>query len=364
MSKIISIGTAQPKYRYQQNEILDFMKELYHFSENDSKRLSILYQRSGIVERYSAIEDYKLPLGSRTFYENTLDMEPFPSLEKRMQKYFEAAPELAIKAIENCIATKILPAEITHLITVSCTGMAAPGLDIMLVKQMGLNTDIHRTSVNFMGCYAAVHGLKIAHQIAETDRKANVVVVCIELCSLHFQKENNMENIASNLLFADGAAAVLISSNDSKESGLIINNFYSLLLLEGEADMAWHLSSKGFLMTLSAYIPKLIESGIATLVEKVVTKMGLSKAEIDHWAIHPGGRKILEVAQKELELEQGALDSSFSVLKHFGNMSSPTILYVIKDIWENKMKVNEEKMLGIAFGPGLTMETVLLSSSF
>jgi predicted naringenin-chalcone synthase len=363
MSKIISIGTAQPKYRYQQNEILDFMNELYQFSEIDAKRLSILYERSGIAERYSAIEDYKLPIGARTFYENSIDMEPFPNLDKRMQKYFEAAPQLAIDAIQNCISTKISLNEITHLITVSCTGMAAPGLDIMLVKQMGLNTDIHRTSVNFMGCYAAVHGLKIAHQIAETDHKANVVVVCIELCSLHFQKENNMENIASNLLFADGAAAVLISSNHHQEHGLIIKNFYSLLLLEGESDMAWHLSSKGFLMTLSAYIPKLIESGIATLVEKVVNKMGVSKTEIDHWAIHPGGRKILEVAQKELELEQGALDSSYAVLKHFGNMSSPTILYVIKNIWENKVKSNDEKILGIAFGPGLTMETVLLSTS-
>lgn len=171
-----------------------------------------------------------------------------------------------------------------------------------------------------------------------------------------------MENIASNLLFSDGAAAVLVTSNKNKAKGLVMKGFNSMLKLDGEADMAWHLSSKGFLMTLSAFIPKLIESGIANLVNLVVEKLGISKSEINHWAIHPGGRKILEVAQKELLLEQGALESSYSILKQYGNMSSPTILYVLKDIWDKKVQKPGEMIFGLAFGPGLTMETVLLSS--
>lgn len=363
MSKIIAIATVQPRFHYQQEEILNFMEKLYQPNEADSRKLSLLYHKSGIEERYAAIEDYKLPIGERKFYANTPDMEPFPDLDQRMQKYFEVAPAMAQEAVEKCIADIIAPTEITHLITVSCTGMAAPGLDIMLVKNMKLNSDIQRTSVNFMGCYAAVHGLKMAHQIVASQPQAKVVVVCVELCSLHFQKENTMENLASNLLFSDGAAAVLVVSNDTQRKGLVMESFYSLVQLDGEADMAWHLSSKGFLMTLSAYIPKLIESGIADLVHRVVNKLGILKTDITHWAIHPGGRKILEVAQKELELDSEALDCSYMVLKKYGNMSSPTILYVLKAIWEQKIKHSNEKILGIAFGPGLTMETVLLSSS-
>ncbi len=362
MSKIISIATAQPQFHYRQDEILNFMKELYSPTEDETRKLSLLYDRSGIEERYSVLEDYRLASGQRSFYANTEDMEPFPNLEQRMQKYFDTAPTLAQEVIEKCIASFIKPNQITHLITVSCTGMAAPGLDILLVKNMSLNHDIQRTSVNFMGCYAALHGLKIAHQIAETEPDAYVVVVCVELCSLHFQKENTMENIASNLLFSDGAAAVLVTSNKNKAKGLVMKGFNSMLKLDGEADMAWHLSSKGFLMTLSAFIPKLIESGIANLVNLVVEKLGISKSEINHWAIHPGGRKILEVAQKELLLEQGALESSYSILKQYGNMSSPTILYVLKDIWDKKVQKPGEMIFGLAFGPGLTMETVLLSS--
>lgn len=359
MSKICAIGISQPEFCYKQEEILDFMNQLYSLNEIEAKRLSLLYTRSGIAKRYSPIEDYKLPLGQRKFYENTLDMEPFPSIEKRMEKYFEYAPDLAIKAIENCIENKIDKEEITHLITVSCTGMAAPGIDIVLVKKMKLPTDIQRTSVNFMGCYAAIHGLKIAHQIVESNANAKVVVVCVELCSLHFQKENNMENIAANLLFADGAAAILMTSDNNDDKGMVVEDFHSLIALEGESAMAWHLSSKGFLMTLSAYIPKLIESGISELVRKVLDKAKISKSEIDHWAVHPGGRKILEVAKAELGLDENALESSYKVLREYGNMSSPTILYVLKDIWENKVKYTNEKIFGIAFGPGLTMETVL-----
>ncbi len=181
MSKIISISTAEPPYHYQQAEILDFMKALYQSTGEDERKLSVLYERSGIAERYSALEDYKLPAGKRTFYANTANLEPFPTLESRMKKYFEIAPALAKKAIEKCIKGFLKPEEITHLITVSCTGMAAPGLDILLVKEMALNTDIERTSINFMGCYAAIHGLKMANHICEADKNAKVIVVCVEL---------------------------------------------------------------------------------------------------------------------------------------------------------------------------------------
>ena len=203
MSFITSIATAVPSYKYQQSELLTFMQNLYDVDENDARKLKLLYDRSGIQSRYSVIEDYGLPIDKRSFFPQTRNLEPFPSLEKRMEVFLKESPKLSIKAIEKCINGKMKPTELTHLITVSCTGLSAPGLDIQLVQELSLNPNIERTSVNFMGCYAAIHGLKLADYICKSDVNAKVLVVCVELCTLHFQKENDMDNITSNLLFGD-----------------------------------------------------------------------------------------------------------------------------------------------------------------
>jgi predicted naringenin-chalcone synthase len=359
MSFIIASGTALPSYKYSQLQLAQFMTDLHGLEAEEKRKLEILYERSGIKSRYSVLKDFGLNINERTFFPNTRNLEPFPSLEQRMDVFLKEAHLLAKQAIDEAIKGNCSVKEITHLITVSCTGLSAPGLDIQLVQSMNFSSDIERTSVNFMGCYAAIHALKMADYICKSNSNAKVLVVCVELCTLHFQKTQDKDNIAANLLFADGAAAVLIQSIN--KNGLKIEGFSSELALEGKADMAWHLSSKGFLMTLSAYIPQLIEKGFEPLVNKALQKLQLQKSNIDYWAIHPGGRKILEVIQQDLKLNNKQIEDSFHVLSQYGNMSSPTVLFVLKEIIQ-KIKP-EERIFSAAFGPGLTIETMSLIRS-
>src|SRR5665213_217407 len=235
------------------------MQQVYALNEVEKRKLKFLYHQSGIDARYSVLPDYSLQANEWQFYPATENLEPFPNLELRMEWFNKTAPALSVSAIEKCIADKITKEEITHLITVSCTGMSAPGLDLQIMESMNLPANIFRTSVNFMGCYAAIHGLKLADAFCEKDKNAKVLVVCTELCTLHFQKANTMDNIASSLLFGDGSAAVLVTHDNCKETGLHIHNFYSEVSFKGKKDMSWQLSNTGFLMTLSGYVPDLIE---------------------------------------------------------------------------------------------------------
>ena len=339
------------------------MQNVYAMNEVDKRKLKFLYNQSAIETRYSVLPDYSLNATEWEFYPATENLEPFPNLELRMKWFNKTAPALTVDAIENCIENKIAKEEITHLITVSCTGLSAPGLDLQVVESMNLSPDIFRTSVNFMGCYAAIHGLKLADVFCKQDKNAKVLVVCTELCTLHFQKENTMDNIASSLLFGDGSAAVLVTHNDANEHGLRINNFYSEIAFKGKEDMSWQLSSSGFLMTLSGYVPDLIEEDFNKLLTNALKNAGRNIEDISHWCMHPGGKRILNAIEKSISIRPNDLKHSYSVLKNYGNMSSPTILFVLKEILDS-IKNNKEKkanIFGAAFGPGLTLETFILS---
>jgi predicted naringenin-chalcone synthase len=331
------------------------MQTIYASTETDKRKLRFLYQQSGIKQRYSVIADYSRLIEDWKFYPQTENLEPFPSLEQRMMIYNKQAPLLSVDAIRSCLNHDHDSKKITHLITVSCTGMSAPGLDLQIVELMDLEKNIFRTSVNFMGCYAAIHALKIADAICQTDPQALALIVCTELCTLHFQREATSDNITSSLLFGDGAAAVLISSNEYEHEGLFLDNFYSEIIPKGKRDMAWELSSHGFLMTLSGYIPDLIEEDFAKIVDRSLKKEAISKDEISHWCIHPGGKRILEAIHKSLEFRNGQLAASYKVLNEFGNLSSASILFVLKEMLHSKKEI--KKLFGAAFGPGLTVET-------
>ena len=227
------------------------MQTIYAANETDKRKLRFLYQQSSIKQRYSVIADYSRPIEDWKFYPQTENLEPFPSLEQRMTIYNKQAPLLSVDAIRDCLNHVHDPKKITHLVTVSCTGMSAPGLDLQILELMDLEKNISRTSINFMGCYAAIHAIKIADAICKADNEAQVLIVCTELCTLHFQREATLDNITSSLLFGDGSAAILLSGNDNKHEGLYIDNFYSEVIPKGKRDMAWELSSNGFLMTLS-----------------------------------------------------------------------------------------------------------------
>lgn len=359
MSKIVSISTGVPEFKHQQDDILAFADTIHSTNETESRKLKFLYHQSGIQTRYSVIPDYNTAAYDRQFYPHTKDLEPFPNLELRMQWYDQHAGALSAKTIMDCIDGKIRVDDITHLITVSCTGMSAPGIDLEIIQTLNLSSNIFRTSVNFMGCYAAIHALKIADAICTADPDANVVIVCTELCTLHFQKENSIDNITATLLFADGCAAVLVQHQQTDLKGLQLKSFYSDISFRGKKDMSWQLSSKGFLMTLSGYVPELVREDFNQLVNKALDKSGTKKEAIDYWCIHPGGKKILQCITQSLQLKEDDLAFSYQVLKDYGNMSSPTILFVLQKILDDVQSKNKQHqtIFGAAFGPGLTMET-------
>jgi predicted naringenin-chalcone synthase len=336
------------------------MQRVYALSENDKRKLKFLYRQGGIDTRYSVIPDYSLSPGEWQFYSPSENLEPFPKLEKRMHWYQQYAAALSVNAIEKCIE-KAKGHTITHLITVSCTGMSAPGLDLELLELLELPATTFRTSVNFMGCYAAIHALKIADAFCKADESANVLIVCTELCTLHFQKEHTVDNMTSSMLFADGAAAVLVTGNKDAD-GLAIDSFYSMVSLKGKKDMAWELSSKGFLMTLSSYVPDVIEENFDSMVQSALSTANIQKQDITHWCIHPGGKKILEAVHNSLGFTNGQLQPCYDVLREYGNMSSPTVLFVLENIMNSLVKKEKSRIFGAAFGPGLTMETFILSA--
>jgi predicted naringenin-chalcone synthase len=360
LSKIISIGTALPAYKHRQQDIHKFMEMVFAMDNTENRKLKFLYQHSGIEHRYSTIADYSREIKDWKFYPQTENLEPFPSLEHRIALFDKYAGPLSVAAIRKCINGFMHGHEITHLITVSCTGMSAPGLDLQVMEIMDLPKNIYRTSVNFMGCYAAIHALKMADAICKNEKDAKVIIVCTELCTLHFQKEATMDNIASSLLFGDGASAVLITNDHDYENGLRLDHFYSEVITKGKKDMAWELSSSGFLMTLSGYVPELLEEDFSPLVTRALEKAGIEKKEITHWCIHPGGKRILDAIHHSLELKNGQLSHCYDVLKDFGNMSSATILFVLKKIMETSL-LKDQKVFTAAFGPGLTMETFVAS---
>ncbi len=361
MSKIVSIATEVPAFRHNQDDILEFADTIYCNDTSESRKMKYLYRHSGIKTRYSVMPDYSVAATGRQFYAKTANLEPFPNMEKRMEWYAANASLLSIKTIQKCIAGKISKNEITHLITVSCTGMSAPGLDLEIMEGMQLPRDIFRTSVNFMGCYAAIHAIKLADAICKSPVKANIVIVCTEFCTLHFQKENSIDNITSTLLFGDGCAAILMQQNETALPGIKLQNFFSDVAFKGKNDMSWKLSSTGFLMTISGYVPDLVKEDFDGLVNKALDNAAVNKNEITHWCIHPGGKKILEAIERSISLPTESLRNAYDVLNDYGNMSSPTILFVLQKIFDElQQKVqNKATIFGAAFGPGLTMETFI-----
>ena len=330
------------------------MLEQYDLSDGDVDRVTRLYERSEIDFRYSAIEDFSLPSQQWTLLEKGATV----SLEKRMAYFFKIAPELCATAVKECIPDESEWQQLTHLITVSCTGLSAPGLDIQLIQRLGLPTTIQRSSINFMGCYAGIHALKQADSICKAQPDARVLIVDVELCTLHFQTPFTMDNVAASLLFADGAAAALVSN----QPGLYaMEDYYSELALSGYSDMSWQLSSEGFLMTLSGYVPGIIAANIEPMLQHSLKQMSLRREDIQHWAIHPGGKKIVHEIAKALQLTEEDTAISRAVLRNYGNMSSVTIFYVLKQLRATIQHAGEH-IYGVAFGPGLTIESLFLRS--
>lgn len=331
-------------------------------TKEQSRLLKTIFKASGIEHRYSVLEDYGRD-NSFEFFSNTEDLEPFPSTRKRLNAFRENVVDLSSAAVNNMLLS--VPSfdirSVTHLIAVCCTGMYAPGLDIDLVKRFNLSPSVRRTAINFMGCYAAFNAIKVADAFCASEKNAKVLIVCAELCSLHFQKEPTDDNFLANALFADGAAAMLIESETIQKVKLTPECFHSIVTPESDEEMAWTIGDLGFEMRLSTYVPGIIKSGIGQLTDALLEKVSKRIDDIRYFAIHPGGKKILENIESALGIPKEKNRAAYCVLKNYGNMSSPTVLFVLKAIWDRLHdEDHEEHILSFAFGPGLTMESMVL----
>ncbi len=358
---IHSIATVVPPFVSTQLQIADFMIRNLGLNKEEQHRLRLLYRASGINQRYSVLEDFSKNLNGKSFFKEG----DFPSAKPRMQLYEEKALGLALGASQQALNdAETDPSKITHLITVSCTGMYAPGLDIELIQKLNLATTTRRTSINFMGCYASFNALKVAADIIESDPQAIVLVVSVELCSIHLQDAKDDDNLLSNALFGDGAASVIIKGY-SKAGSLELLKFHSDLALQGKTDMGWFIGDNGFEMKISVKVPTIIEEGIGELTKRLLEQNKLDLQAIDYYAIHPGGKKILQVIEQELGISKEQNSCAHDILRNFGNMSSPTVLFILQKILKGLTQEDENKhILSFAFGPGLTLESALLKIHF
>jgi alpha-pyrone synthase len=362
MNYITAIGTANPQNKHNQSDIAEFMVRAMQLNDPEARKLRALYRATGIESRYSVLEDY----GKKQdfdFYSNDENLEPFPSTKKRLHLYRTHSLKLSLDSIHACLDKHpdFKLSSITHLVVVSCTGMYAPGLDIDIVKALGLPLHIQRLCINFMGCYAAFNALKLADSFCRADVASRVLVVCTELCSIHFQKENTEDNMLSGALFSDGSAALLVESTPRKGLNLGLENFYCGLAPEGEHEMTWTVGDLGFEMKLSSYVPQVIRKGIKQLTTSLLEGISREFSDVSYFAIHPGGKKILEAVEGELGLSKAQNLLAYEVLRNYGNMSSPTVLFVIQELCRKLNGVDGGKrILSFAFGPGLTLESMLL----
>ena len=242
--------------------------------------------------------------------------------------------------------------------------MYAPGMDIEIVHRLKLKSSINRTAINFMGCYGAFNAIKVADAICKSESDAVVLIVCVEICTIHFQKNMDLDNIIANSIFADGAAAALIQSTPEHKKYFTLESFYNDLLPQTNEEMTWHIGDNGFDIVLSTYVPDIIQGGIAAFIYKLLNRNDLTFADIDFFAIHPGGLKILEACETALNISKDDNKYSYQTLRHYGNMSSAyTILFVLKAIWDDINDQDHQKnIFSAAFGPGLTLESMMLKT--
>ncbi len=364
---IWSIGTSVPESRYSQEQALEFMKTIPSYEDSDRSFLERVYPASAIDTRHSVIADWSKDPSEFTFFARNCDMSPEPGLRRRNELFAEHSPAIAERAAREAIEAidGIAMEDITHVVTVSCTGFTAPGLDYQLIRRLGLERSVHRFHVGFMGCYAVFPALKLAESVVRNDPDATVLVVALELCTLHFQFKRERETMVANSLFADGCAACVVASEARYDArgAYAIEAFASRLIDDSESDMAWSVGEVAFDMRLSAYVPKIVEKNIPAIVDTLCSTAGVERTAIDRWAIHPGGRAVLDRVARGLDLDQKALAPSFDILRRFGNMSSPTILFVLKRLLEDETRRPDcgKTVFSAAFGPGLTVESALLT---
>jgi predicted naringenin-chalcone synthase len=354
---ISGIGTALPTHRISQDDAAQIAKT-YSCETAAQERLFVtLYRRAGVKGRGSVVLDRSEGLleSRQSFYTGEA-----PTTLARMRKYEAEAGPLAVTAATSALRDAgVEPDRVTHLVTVSCSGFHAPGFDISLVKQLPLSNQVARTHLGFMGCHGALNALRVAQAFLDADRSACVLLCALELCSLHHQYGWDADKVVSNALFADGAAAVVAFS----AGGTAVRRYQfiasgSKVIDDSEDAMSWRIGDHGFEMTLSPRVPELICQHLKPWLEDWLAGHDLNPATIGSWAVHPGGPRILSAVCEAVGLDPAVLDTSQQVLADHGNMSSPTILFILDRLSRTSGSI---PCVALAFGPGLTVEAALLT---
>lgn len=357
--RILAIGTAVPRARLLQPSTRDFFATQPGVSRLTARLIGAAFDSSAIDTRYSVIGGFGE--GENLFTEDGATLRA-PSTGERNLLYRQEAPVLSSAAAREALDRSGYAAdEVTHVVTASCTGFFAPGPDYLLVRQLGLPTTVERTHIGFMGCAAAFPALRAAARICDAQPGSVVLVVCTELCSLHIRSSRDPEQIVASAVFGDGAgAAIVASAPPRREASLEVGAFSTALTSEGEEDMDWTIGDHGFEMRLTANVPRIIGREIAGVVNAVLDAGSDPRTEVDAWAVHPGGRSVLDRVQDGVGLPDAAMAYSRSVLRDYGNMSSATILFILQRILGDAALPDGARILGLCFGPGLTVETVRL----
>lgn len=358
------IDTILPAFSFTQEEASRKMQE-WARDERERRLVRAIYRNSGIERRYTVVGNYDGNGPGRFFTTGADGTLRGPGTAARNAIFTSESRALSValarKLLDGCPG--IGAEDVTHVITVSCTGFHNPGPDYYIVRDLGMSPGTQRYHLGFMGCYAAFPALRMAAQFCEAEPDAVVLVLCLELCSLHLQLSGTGDTILANSLFSDGAAAAIVSRR-KPESGCRayrIDGFRGTLVPAGEQDMAWRIGDHGFDIALSSYVPKIIGANLGEFLAPSLADIGTSIAGVDHWAIHPGGKSILDQAQKSLGLRPEQIVASREVLRGYGNMSSASILFVLAEILGHPSRGNEDTVCAVAFGPGLTVEMALLA---
>jgi alpha-pyrone synthase len=342
---IHAIGTAVPDHDVH-GAFVDWATSRLR-SPREQRLFQRMEARSGIDHRWSVLppgEDGRSPVAPGGFYSGNR----LPPTSRRMALYADAAPELALRAIA-ALGQKTSLDGVTHLVVASCTGFVAPGVDQIIAERLGLDPGVERTLVGFMGCYAAVAALRVAHYIARSDREARVLVVAVELSTLHLIDSHELEPLLAMLQFADGAAAAMVSA---EPSSLAIGRFFATGIPDSRELIRWTIGDEGFEMHLSGEVPGRIAGALREPPTRARLLQGRDSAEL-RWAVHAGGRSVLDAVEGALDLPADALDASRSVLARFGNMSSATLMFVLADMIGGGAI---DHGVALAFGPGLAAE--------
>jgi len=341
------IVTAIPPFDINQ-KFLEFASTKLESNSNAAlfRRLAV---RSQIDHRYSFIPP-ELSFGTDGFYE----AGRFPDTTQRMRFFERHAPILAAQALDE-LGLAELRDEVTHVIVACCTGFYAPGLDVEIMKHYRLKPGVERTIIGFMGCYSAISALKLARHIVRSESLAKVVIVNLELCTIHLREDMDLEHMLACLLWGDGCSAMLVSA---APEGFEIQGFRTAVIGDSADQMVWRLGRDGFDLSLSGQLAHTLSQALPAAADAVLG--GRKVDDIDLWAVHPGGRSILDAVGAGFRLPANALDFSRSVLRRFGNMSSATVAFVMRHMLDQQAK---GRGCAMAFGPGVVAECMLFEAA-